>query len=172
MTAVEKKTYRVIGARPIRPDGVEKVTGKALFGADARPAGLIYGKILRSPHAHARIISIDTSEAEAVPGVLAVMTASDLPAASDEVQALGETAVNLKELSDNVLASDKVLYRGHAVAAVAAVSVHVAEQAARRIRVQYEPLPVVLDVREAMLDDAPLLNENLFTRSMGKVVSD
>lgn len=172
MTAAEKPSYRVIGTRPIRPDGVEKVTGKALFGADARPAGLVYGKVLRSPHAHARILSIDTSAAEAVPGVLAVATSRDLPAASDEVQALGETAVNLKELSDNVLASDRVLYRGHAVAAVAAASVHVAEEAARRIRVEYEPLPVVLDVREAMLDDAPLLNERLLTRSMGKTISD
>ncbi len=172
MTAIEKRSFRVIGTRPIRPDGADKVTGKALFGADARPAGLIYGKILRSPHAHARILSIDASAAEAMPGVLAVMTAKDLPAASDEVQALGEVAVNLKELSDNVLASDKVLYRGHAVVAVAAVNAHVAEEAVRRIRVEYEPLPVVLDVRDAMLEDAPLLNEKLFTRSMGQVISD
>ncbi len=166
MTTVERPQYRVIGTRPIRPDGVEKVTGKALYGADIRLPGMIYGKILRSPHAHARIRSIDTSAAEQVPGVLAVVTHADLPVAADRVEELGESAVNVREVSENILASEKVLYRGHAVAAVAATSPHIAEEALKLIRVDYEPLPPVLDVLEAMRDDAPLLDERRRTRTL------
>ncbi|HEX6031351.1 MAG TPA: xanthine dehydrogenase family protein molybdopterin-binding subunit [Tepidiformaceae bacterium] len=172
MTTTERAPYKVIGSRPIRPDGVEKVTGKAQYGADARPANLIHGRILRSPYAHARILSIDTSEAEKVPGVMGVLTAKDFPVADDIVQDLGEGSVNLKELSDNVLASDKALYVGHAVAAVAATSPHVAEEAVSKIKVEYEPLPPVLDVRDAMRDDAPLLSETRYTKSMGGKTSD
>jgi CO/xanthine dehydrogenase Mo-binding subunit len=166
MTTVERPQYRVIGTRPIRPDGVEKVTGKALYGADIRLPGMIYGKVLRSPHAHARIRSIDTSAAEQAPGVLAVVTHADLPAASDRVEELGESAVNVKEVSENILASEKVLYRGHAVAAVAATSPHLAEEALKLIRVEYEVLPPVLDVLDAMRDDAPLLDENRRTKTL------
>jgi xanthine dehydrogenase molybdenum-binding subunit len=168
MTTTERAPYKVIGTRPVRPDGVEKVTGKAQYGADIRLPGLIYGKVLRSPHAHARILSIDTSEAEKVDGVYAVLTAKDFPVADDIVQDLGEGAVNLKELSDNILASDKALYMGHAVAAVAAKNNHIAEEALAKIKVEYEPLPPVLDVRDAMRDDAPLLSEKRVTKSMGK----
>ncbi|WP_322795586.1 xanthine dehydrogenase family protein molybdopterin-binding subunit [Tepidiforma sp.] len=166
MTTVERPAYRVIGTRPIRPDGVEKVTGKALYGADIRLPGMIYGKILRSPHAHARIRAIDTSAAERIPGVLAVVTHADLPAAADRVEELGESAVNVKEVSENILASEKVLYRGHAVAAVAATSPHIAEEALDAIRVDYEVLPPVLDVLDAMREDAPLLDENRRTRTL------
>lgn len=165
---VEKTQYKVIGTRPIRPDGLDKVTGRALYGADVRMAGLLHGKVLRSPHAHARIRSIDTSKAEALPGVKAVVTSKDLPLAEDRVQNLGEGAINVRYLSNNVLAADKVLYRGHAIAAVAATSPHIAEEALRLIEVEYEALPPVLDVREAMLDGAPLLHENLETKSMGQ----
>jgi CO/xanthine dehydrogenase Mo-binding subunit len=174
VTAVEEErtAYQVIGTRPIRPDGVEKVTGKAQYGADVRPAGLIHAKILRSPHAHARIVSVDTSEAEAMPGVLAVLTGRDLPRVEDKIEELGESAVNMAELKENILASSKVLYRGHAVAAVAAASPHVAEQALEKIHVEYEVLPPVLDVREAMREDAPLLGESRYTRSMGQTNTD
>jgi xanthine dehydrogenase molybdenum-binding subunit len=166
MTTVEERKYKVIGTRPIRPDGVEKVTGKAMYGADIRLPGMLHGRILRSPHAHARIVSIDTSAAEKLPGVHAVVTAKDFPAAEDAIQDLGEGAVNLKELSDNVLASEKVLYRGHAVAAVAASSPHIAEEALGLIKVEYEVLTPVLDVRDAMREDAPLLKETRFTKEM------
>jgi CO/xanthine dehydrogenase Mo-binding subunit len=166
MTTIERSDYKVIGTRPVRPDGVEKVTGKAQYGADIRLPNMIFGRILRSPHAHARILSIDTSAAEAYPGVLAVATHRDLPTAEDKMEELGESAINVKEASDNVLASDKVLYRGHAVAAVAAASPHVAEAALAAIRVEYEVLPPVLDVRDAMRDDAPLLSETRRTKSM------
>jgi CO/xanthine dehydrogenase Mo-binding subunit len=166
VTTAERPTYSVIGTRPIRPDGVEKVTGKAQYGADIHLPGLIHAKILRSPHAHARILSIDTSEAEKHPGVLAVVTHRDLPTAADKIEELGESAVNVKEVSDNILASDKALYRGHAIAAVAAASPHVAELALAKIRVEYEALPPVLDVRDAMRDDAPLLNESRRTKTL------
>jgi CO/xanthine dehydrogenase Mo-binding subunit len=92
MTTTERAPYKVIGTRPIRPDGVEKVTGRAQYGADIRLPGLIYGRVLRSPHAHARIVSIDTSEAEKLDGVYAVLTARDFPVADDIVQDLGEGA--------------------------------------------------------------------------------
>src|SRR5207245_8343798 len=124
--AVETKKYRVIGTRPVRPDGVDKVTGRAVYGADVQLPRLLHGKILRSPHAHARIKSIDTSRAAALPGVHAVITGADMPdcAASARLGELGET--NLHQLSSNCLARDKVLYHGHAVAAVAATSPHIA----------------------------------------------
>ncbi len=164
----EKKEYKVIGTRPIRHDGVDKVTGRALYGADFHLTGLLHGRVLRSPHAHARIVSIDTSRAEAYPGVKGVVTANDLPTAADKVADLGEGAVNLKYLCDNILASDKALYKGHAIAAVAATSPHIAEEACALIDVEYEVLSPVLEVRAAMEPQAPLLHENLKTSSMGE----
>ncbi len=166
MTTVERPEYKVIGTRPIRPDGVEKVTGKAQYGADIHLPGLIHARILRSPHAHARILSVDTSEAQKHPGVFAIVTAKDFPAASDKIEDLGESAVNLKDALDNILASTKALYRGHAVAAVAATNSHVAEEALAKIKVQYEILPPVLNVRDAMREDAPLLNETRHTKTL------
>src|SRR5207244_3767366 len=122
--AVETAQYRVIGTRPMRPDGVDKVTGRAVYGADVTLPRMAHGKILRSPHAHARIRSIDTSQAERLPGVLAVMTGRDLPATSG-ILAVGEGGdVNMRHASNNVMAASKVLYEGHAVAAVAATNPH------------------------------------------------
>ena len=164
----EKKEYKVIGTRPIRHDGVDKVTGRAIYGADFQITGLLHGRVLRSPHAHARIVSIDTSRAEAHPGVKGVVTAQDLPAAEDKMADLGEGAVNLKYLCDNILASDKALYKGHAIAAVAATNPHIAEEACELIDVEYEVLPPVLEVRAAMEPDAPVLHENLRTSSLGE----
>ena len=160
--------YEVIGTRPVRPDGADKVTGRAVYGADVRLPGMLHGKVLRSPHAHARIKSIDTSKAEALPGVKAVVTNRDLPEAPDKIANLGEGAVNLKFLSNNVLAQEKALYRGHAIAAVAAVNVHVAEEAVGLIEVEYEVLPPVLTAPEAMQDGAPQLHEGLTTTSLGE----
>ena len=165
---LENGKYDVVGTRPIRHDGADKVTGRALYGGDFTTAGLLHGKVLRSPHAHARIKSIDTSMAEAFPGVKAVVTAQDLPfAASGEILDLGETTVDLKYLRGNVLARGKVLYKGHAVAAVAAASPHEAEQALSLIRVEYEPLPPVLSAPEAMEEGAPLLHDDLTTQEFG-----
>ena len=160
--------YNVVGTRPVRPDGVDKVTGRAQYGADIKLTGLIHGMVLRSPYAHARIKSIDTSAAEVYPGVKAVVTAKDLPFSSLSRKELGDGYQKLKFLSDNILASDKVLYIGHPVAAVAAINPHVAEEALDLIVVEYEELPHVLDVREAMEEDAPLLHDDLYTSRLGE----
>jgi CO/xanthine dehydrogenase Mo-binding subunit len=165
---VSQSTYKVIGTRPIRHDGLDKVTGRAIYGADVQLAGLLHGRILRSPHAHANIRKIDVSKALAVPGVEAIATGQDLPEPGDRIAELGEGAVNLNHLSANVLARGKALYQGHAVAAVAAVSAHVAEEALALIKVDYEPLPPVIDVRAAMEPTAPLLHANLRTDEMGQ----
>ncbi len=162
------KPYQVIGTRPIRHDGVDKVTGRAKYGADIQLSGLLYGFVLRSPHAHARIKSIDVSQAKALPGVRAVVTHKDLREPGSRIVELGEGAVNLKHLSNNILAADKVLYRGHAVAAVAADSVHIAEQAAALIKIDYEVLPAVVDVEAAMKAGSPLLHDDVFTDELGK----
>ncbi len=161
--------YKVIGTRPVRPDGVDKVTGRAVYAADVQMTGLLHGKILRSPHAHAHIRSIDTSKAEALPGVRAVVTAADLPVAEDKIEDLGEGAINLKYLSDNILAHEKALYHGHAVAAVAAISPHIAEEAVSLIDVDYDLLPAVMTVDDALADDAPILLDTLRTDAMGEI---
>jgi CO/xanthine dehydrogenase Mo-binding subunit len=165
---MEQTSYKVVGTRPIRHDGVDKVTGRAIYGGDIRMSGMLHGKVLRSPHAHARIRAIDVSRALALPGVRAIVTGKDLPPAEDRIVNLGEGSVNLKYLSNNVLAGDKVLYRGHAVAAVAATTPHIAEEALALIQVDYEVLPSVLDVREAMQDATTLLHDNLKTKSLGE----
>jgi CO/xanthine dehydrogenase Mo-binding subunit len=171
MTVATKEAapqYKVIGTRPIRHDGVDKVTGRALYGNDIHLPGTLYGKFVRSPHAHARIKSIDTSAAEKLPGVTAIVTGKDIPEAEDKIQELGEESANLRWLADNILADNKVLYHGHPVAAVAAVNQHIAEEACALIKVEYEPLPVVLDCKEAMSDSAPVLLPSLRTDEMGK----
>jgi CO/xanthine dehydrogenase Mo-binding subunit len=165
-----KPQYKVIGTRPIRHDGVDKVTGRAQYGADIRLAGMLYGAMLRSPHAHAEIQHIDVSKAAALPGVRAIVTAADLPEQGDRIVELGEGAANMRHLSANILARDKVLYRGHAIAAVAADNVHIAEEAVRLIEVQYRVLPAVTNVLDAMQDGAPVLNADVFTSTPGGAV--
>ena len=140
---------KVVGTRPIRPDGVDKVTGRALFSADTRASGMLWGKILRSPHAHARILSIDTSKAEALKGVQAVITSADFPNIASEEAFVGEGPMNFRDLSLNIMARGKVLYEGHARAAVAATSPAIAEAALALIDVKYEVLPHVIDVDDA-----------------------
>jgi len=154
---------KVVGTRPIRPDGVDKVTGRAVFAADTRSAGMLWGKILRSPHAHARIVSIDTSKAKAVPGVRAVVTAADFPDIKSEEAFVGEGPMNFRDLALNIMARGKVLYEGHALAAVAATTQEAADAGLAAIEVQYEVLPFVIDVDDAMKDDAPILHDDLFT---------
>ncbi len=163
--------YAVIGTRPIRHDGADKVTGRALYGADVQMAGLLHGFILRSPHAHARIRRIDTSKAAAFPGVKAVVTADDFPQVAERLVDLGEGDTPLSYARGNVLAQGKVLYRGHAVAAVAAASIHVAEEAAGLIEVDYEVLPCALTAPDAMREGAPILHENLKTKEFGEHTS-
>ncbi len=161
--------YDVVGTRPVRPDGTEKVTGRAVYGADVQLPGLLHGKVLRSPHAHARIKSIDLAPALAIPGVYAAVTAADMPKVQAEgVANLGESSIEKQYMQNMILAGEKALFHGHAIAAVAAVSPHVAEEAVKAIRVEYEVLTPVIDVLEAMKEDAPLLHEGLITKSLGK----
>jgi len=154
---------KVVGTRPVRPDGVEKVTGRAQFGADMRMAGMLWGKVLRSPHAHAKIVSIDASKAEKLPGVKAVVTSKDFPHIANEEAFVGEGPMNFRDLSRNCLAWDKALYEGHAIAAVAASTQAIADAAVELIDVKYEVLPYVIDVEDAMKDGAPILHDDLFT---------
>ena len=163
---LSNQEFNVVGTSPIRHDGMDKVTGRAQYGIDTDLPGMLFGKILRSPHPHARIKKIDASKAEALNGVYAVVTAADLPEVSRRVVDLAEGAIhNLGFLSNNVMARDKVLYKGHALAAVAATSPHVAEEALSLINVEYEVLQPVVTAEEAMKDDAPLLHERLATLS-------
>ena len=166
------KQYKVIGTRPIRHDGADKVTGRAKYGADFQTSGLLYGKILRTPYAHANIRSVDTSKAAAYPGVRAVMTGVDLPETDNESGdrkiTLGELGTDLKYLREGIMARSKVVFKGQPVAAVAAVNQHVAEEATKLIEVDYEVLPPVTDVREAMKEAAPLLHDDIETEELGE----
>ncbi|MER8920074.1 MULTISPECIES: xanthine dehydrogenase family protein molybdopterin-binding subunit [unclassified Mesorhizobium] len=153
------RKFSSVGTRPIRPDGIDKVTGRARYGADFNMAGQLVGRVLRSPHAHARILKIDTSKAEKLAGVKAVITAADLPDLTD-----GDAA--MYDVLDNCMARGKALYDGHAVAAVAAVDARTARQALKLIEVEYELLPHVTDVDEAMKHTAPLINDTIFTEGL------
>ena len=164
--------YNVVGTRPIRHDGADKVTGRALYGADFDTAGLLHGHVLRSPHAHAHIRGIDASAAEALEGVFAVVTFADFPTVDDATVDMGEEVTTLHDLQSNILARHKALYKGHAVAAVAASNPHIAEQAARLIQVDYEVLPPVMTAPEGMAADAPILHESLRTSELGTVIAD
>ena len=159
---LSNEEFDSIGSTPIRHDGADKVTGRARYGADNNMPGMLYGKILRSPHAHAVIKSVDASAAETLPGVHAVVTSADWPETSMKLTDLAEGSIhNLGFLSMNVLARGKALYKGHPVAAVAAVSPHVAEEATKLIKVVYEVLKPVLSAEEGMAPDAPILHERL-----------
>jgi CO/xanthine dehydrogenase Mo-binding subunit len=158
--------FNVVGTRPVRPDGIDKVTGRARFGADLSMAGQLVGRVLRSPHVHARIKSIDASAALKLEGVKAVVTCADLPDHANVDFGAGEGSANYHFMTRNVLAREKVLYEGHAVAALAATSAAVAKAALKLIKVEYEVLPHVLGVEEAMLPTAPLLHHDLFTGGM------
>ncbi len=147
----EAVDLKVIGTRPVRPDGIDKVTGRAAFGADLNLPNMLYGKVLRSPHAHARIKSVDLSQALAADGVMAAVSGADF----------ADGAMN--DLAKNVMARDKVLYHGHAVAAVAAKTQAQAEAALDLIEVEYEVLNPVLSIDEAIAEGATLVNENQHT---------
>ena len=162
---VEKET-KLIGTSPIRPDGVPKVTGMAQYGADYSLPGMLWAKVLRSPHAHARIRSIDTSRAAALKGVKAVITGHDFPDQKHEYLGPERVAVNYWHMTRNIMAREKALYEGHSIAAVAATTQAIAEEAIRLIEVDYEILPHVIDVDAAMQPDAPLLYEDLITRGI------
>lgn len=161
-----EQIFKSVGTSPIRPDGVPKVTGMAQYGADYSLPGMLWAKILRSPHAHARIRSINTSKAEALPGVKAVLTSADLPNQTFDYIGPERVAVNYWHMTRNVMAREKALYEGHAIAAVAATTAAIAAEAIALIEVDYEVLPHVIDVDEAMHPDAPVLFEDMITRGV------
>jgi CO/xanthine dehydrogenase Mo-binding subunit len=150
------KSYKVIGTRVRRPDGVDKVTGRARYGADASAPGQLVGLVLRSPHAHAVIKKIDISKAEKLKGVKAVITSADFPDHTN-----GDRG--LRDILENCMARKKALYDGHAVAAVAAVDARTAREALKLIKVDYQILPHVTEVDEAFKPNAPLLHDDIFT---------
>ena len=154
---VKVENFKVVGTRVKRPDGMDKVTGKAKFGADVVAPGMLHAAIVRSPHAHARILKIDTSRAEALKGVKSVVTRADF--------AQGLTGGTLDVL-ENVMAGEKALYDGHAVAAVAATSALIARDAIKLIKVEYEVLPHVTDVDRAMEADAPIIRAGTADKSV------
>ena len=150
--------YAVIGTRPIRHDGLDKVTGRAVYGADIRLSELAQGAVLRSPYPHARIVSIDTSRAKAAPGVLAVMTGADVPGTGPD--------------ADRVMAGAKVVYRGHPVAAVAATSLNLAQEAVDLIDVEYEKLQPILGIQEAMSPDSEIIHPDYRGDHLGESVGN
>ena len=147
---MSKPEYRWIGTRPVRPDGASKVTGAARYGHDYVLPGTLTGKVLRSPHPHARIINIDLSRARALPGVQAIVTGADFPEQPFKYLGPSRMETNFWHTTRNVMAREKVLYEGHAVAAVAASSASIAEAALELIDVEYEVLPHVIDVEAAI----------------------
>ena len=157
---LKNNKYNVIGTRPIRHDGLEKVTGKAVYSADVQLPNMSFGAILRSPYAHAKIVSIDTSEAEKLNGVFAVITGKDFQTGIDKDIEIGEGIANFKWDSMNIMARDKVVYFGHAVAAVAAKDRNTGLQALKKIKVEYEELPPVLDVDEAVKKDSVVIQDD------------
>ncbi len=159
----EAQEFKYIGQRTIRPDGFDKVTGRATYGADLTLPGMIWGKTLRSPHAHAKILSIDTSKAEAHPDVMSVATFKDFVSLQSESVAGTEDAAGVLDVARNCLADDKVLYHGHAIAAIAARTESAAKDALALIDVKYELLPAVMDVEDAMKEDSSVLHDDMFT---------
>mgnify|MGYP003961262913 FL=1 len=147
-----------IGQSTVRPDGIDKVTGSAQYAADFAMPGMVWGMVLRSPHAHALIKKIDTSKAEELKGVLAVMTGDDLPLLPLDVP-LPTGPNDIRWISRGCMAREKILYTGQPVAAVAATSKSIAEAALELIEVDYEVLTHVIDVNEAMAPDAPILHD-------------
>jgi len=158
-----KTDFKYVGTRPVRPDGPDKVTGRAKYGADLNLPGMLHAHYVRSPYAHAVIKSIDFSEALKLPGVIATMTGEDLPEPGDKLMQGAEIEMKLSDMAPVVMARGRAMFHGHPVAAVAATSASLAAEAAALVRVEYEVLPHVIDMHAALEDDAPLLHANLFT---------
>jgi CO/xanthine dehydrogenase Mo-binding subunit len=168
---MSERKFKYVGTRPIRHDGLDKVTGKAEFGADQEWPNMLWGAILRSPHAHARIRKIDASKARSAPGVKAVLTGPDMPKVPHRWMGGAEGGMDFGDIAENVLARDKGLYHGLAVAAVAATSLREAQDALALIQVDYEPLEAVFDVERAIAPGAPILHPEMEPMGHGKLPS-
>ena len=171
-TFKQQSNFKVIGSRPVRHDGFDKVTGRAVYAGDVKLPGLIWGALARSPHAHAKIKSIDTSAAEKIDGVLAIITSKDMPETEDKMIDLGEGDENPRWTSNKLMAGEKALYKGHPVAAIAAVDRYTAEQAATKIKVEYEILEAHNDVDSALEKDATIILESLVGDDLGEEVKN
>ena len=158
-THFTNQKFKLVGTRPLRPDGIDKVTGRAKYGADYNAPGQLIALVLRSPHAHARIKSIDTSKAEKLAGVKAVITSADLPDLTGDDR-------GMRDILENCMARKKALYDGHAVAAVAAIDAATARKALKLIKVDYEVLPHVTDLDEALKPSAPVIHKDIFTEGV------
>ena len=167
--SMRTQEYTVVGTRPIRHDGADKVTGRALYGADFQMAGLLHGYILRSPHAHARIRRIDTSKAAALPGVKAVVTAADFPQSARPHRRSGRRrdAAQLHRAATCWRAA-RCSTGDTPSPPSPPPALHVAEEAAGLIEVEYEVLPCVLNAPEAMQEGAPILHDDLKTKEFGE----
>ncbi len=159
MTTAER-TYQVVGTNPVRPDGADKVTGRAIYGADVRLQGMLAGRVKRSPHAHAIIRSIDSSRALALPGVIAVITHADFPEPSEPVMQTIRGPQPSAWDTERLMARRKVLFKGHPVAAVCATDHHIAEDAVELIDVEYEVLPAVVSLDDALAPGGPILHDD------------
>ena len=164
------RPFNVVGTRPIRHDGVDKVLGRAQYGADLKLTGMTYGAVLRSPHAHAVIERVDVSKAAAVPGVFAVITGEDMPVSRSELLDMGEEVTDLRWMSERIMARGKVVYKGHPVAAVAAVDQNAALEALSLIEADYAPLPAVISLEDAMAPDAVVIHEDLVGDHLGEKI--
>ena len=162
-----QREFQIVGTRPIRHDGVDKVLGRALYGADIKLAGMIHGAVLRSPYAHARIKNLDISRAESAPGVYAVITGKDMP-----VQPSENLRPESKWASERIMAYDKVIYKGHPVAAVAATDLNSALEALKLIEIEYEPLKAVVTIEDAIAKNAVIIHDDLVGNHLGESVSN
>ena len=157
-----------VGTNTVRPDGVDKVTGRAIYGADVRLPNMTYGRVKRSPHAHALIKSIDITKALALPGVLSIVTSEDFPSPVEAILQTIRGPMPAQWDIERLMARRKVLFRGHPVAAVSATDAHIAEDAVELIEVEYEVLPPVVTIEDALSPNAPILHDD----GMDEVVED
>src|SRR5713226_5412249 len=158
----EARPYRIIGPPRPKVDAYGKVTGRALYADDIMLPRMVYGRLLRSPHAHARILSIDIEQALALPGVLAVITGQDLP---------HKYGILPSSQDEYALAVDKVRYVGDPVAAVAALDPDILDEALQRIHVEYEVLPALMSIDEALAHPEIKINDDARIGNIHKAVS-
>jgi CO/xanthine dehydrogenase Mo-binding subunit len=156
-------SHRVIGTSPARPDAWEKVRGRPIYAGDLALSGMLYGRIVRSPYASARIVRIDTSAARALPGVIAVLTAEDVPRNEMRMELPGrmaEATAGAVLATQPVLAADRVRFQGEPVVAIAAATPEIAAAAAELVEIDYDELPGVYDPIAALAPEAPKVHDS------------
>jgi len=162
-----QKKYRIIGASEPRMESIAKVTGMAKYTTDIFMSGMVYGKILRSPYAHARVTGIDVSEAKKVPGVLGILTFKDIPNVLYNCSGTPPSGLVIK---DEKILTNESKYVGDKVAAVVAQSEKTCDEALKKIKVDYELLPAIFKIKEALAKGAPLVHSSLFKSNICKTI--